>query len=100
MIARSEQETDVRKVTGEGGESIGDCQIQPGWWSGVMEEIGADDLTDPQDNVRTGCAIMAHLLERYGTTEDALSAYNSGGPGPTVYAASVLSAAIEGEKEC
>ena len=100
MLALIEQETGFHNVTGDGGDSVGYCQIQPKWWSGLMEEIGADDLTDPQDNFRTGCAIMAHLLERYGTTEDALSAYNSGGPGPTVYAASVLSAEIEWEKEC
>lgn len=95
MLALIEQETNFRNVTGDGGDSIGYCQIQPRWWSGLMEEIGADDLADPQDNFRTGCAIVAHLLERYGTTEDALSAYNSGSPGPTVYAASVLSAEIE-----
>ena len=95
MLALIEQETNFRNVTGDGGDSIGYCQIQSRWWSWLMEEIGAVDLTDPQDNFRTGCAIMAHLLERYGTTEDALSAYNSGGPGPTVYAASVLSAEIE-----
>lgn len=95
MLALIEQETNFRNVTGDGGDSIGYCQIQPRWWSGLMEEIGADDLTEPQDNFRTGCAIMAHLLEQYGTTEDALSAYNSGSPGPTVYAASVLSAEIE-----
>lgn len=100
MLALIEKETNFRNVAGDGGDSIGYCQIQPRWWSWLMEEIGADDLTDPQDNFRTGCAIMAHLLERYGTIEDALSAYNSGGPGPTVYAASVLSAEIEWEKEC
>lgn len=99
MLALIEQETNFRNVTGDGGDSIGYCQIQPKWWSWLMEEIGAVDLTDPQDNFRTGCAIMAHLLERYGTTKDALSAYNSGRPGSTVYAASVLSAEIEWEKE-
>ena len=36
-------------------------------------------------------AIMAYLVEQYGTTEEALSAYNTGSPDPTVYAASVLS---------
>ena len=95
MLALIEQETNFRNVTGDGGDSIGYCQIQSRWWSWLMEDIGAVDLTDPQDNFRTGCAIMAHLLEKYGTTEDALSAYNSGSPGPTVYAASVLSAEIE-----
>lgn len=95
MLALIEQETNFRNVTGDGGDSIGYCQIQPRWWSGLMEEIGADDLADPQDNFRTGCAIVAHLLERYGTTEDALSAYNSGSPGQTAYAVSVLSAEIE-----
>lgn len=92
MLALIEQETNFRNVTGDGGNSIGYCQIQPKWWSWLMEEIGADDLTDSQDNFRTGCAIMAYLVEQYGTTEEALSAYNTGSPDPTVYAASVLSA--------
>lgn len=92
MLALIEQETNFRNVTGDGGDSIGYCQIQPKWWSWLMEEIGADDLTDSQDNFRTGCAIMAYLVEQYGTTEEALSAYNTGSPDPTVYAASVLSA--------
>ena len=39
-----------------------------------MEEIGARDLTDPEDNFRTGCAILRQLLDKHGNIEDALSA--------------------------
>ena len=91
MLALVERETDFRNVQGDGGDSIGYCQIQPRWWSGLMEEIGAEDLTDPEDNFRTACAIMAQLTERYGNVEDALSAYNTGSAGPTKYASAVLS---------
>ena len=93
MLALIERETNFQNVTGDGGDSIGYCQIQPKWWSILMDEIGADDLTDPQDNFRTGCAIMSQLIDRYGTTECALSAYNSGSPNPTDYATAVLYAA-------
>ena len=53
----------------------------------------AEDLTDPQDNFRTGCAVMAYLSGKYGNTRDALSAYNTGSPGKTEYASAVLEAA-------
>ena len=91
MLALIERETDFRNIQGDGGDSIGYCQIQPRWWSGLMEEIGAEDLTDPEDNFRTACAIMAQLTERYGNVEDALSAYNTGSAGSTKYASAVLS---------
>lgn len=93
MLALIEQETNFRNVTGDGGDSIGYCQIQPKWWSWLMEEIGADDLTDSQDNFRTGCAILAHLAAFYGNVRDALSAYNTGSSGDTEYARAVLEAA-------
>ena len=55
-----------------------------------MEEIGADDLTDPFDNFRTACAILASHIERYGSVEAALTAYNRGSPGHSKYASGVL----------
>ena len=90
MLSLVERESNFRNIRGDGGDSIGYCQIQPRWWSGLMAEIGAEDLTDPEDNFRTACAILAELTERYGNVEDALSAYNTGKPGHTEYAAAVI----------
>lgn len=90
MLGLIERETNFRNIPGDGGDSAGYCQIQRKWWSGLMEEIGAEDLNEPYDNFRTACAIVAHLTEKHGTTEDALTAYNSGRPGPSKYATAVL----------
>lgn len=78
MVALIERETKFTNVMGDGGESYGYCQIQPKWWYGLMNEIGATDLKVPKDNFRTGCAIMAKLLNKYGSVEGALVAYNQG----------------------
>lgn len=89
-LAVVEQETDFRNIVGDDGASVGFMQIQDRWWGDLMEEIGARDLTDPEDNFRTGCAILRQLLDRYGNTEDALSAYNTGRPGETRYSREVM----------
>lgn len=81
MVALIEKETDFRNVMGDNGNSYGYCQIQPRWWYGLMSEIGATDLLIPEDNFRTACAIMHQLLEKYGSTEGALVAYNRGSYG-------------------
>lgn len=89
-LAVIEQETNFRNVKGDGGDSAGYMQIQRKWWKGLMAEIGAEDLTDPEDNFRTGCAILRQLIDKYGTVEDALSAYNTGKPGQTRYSREVM----------
>lgn len=90
MLGLIERETNFRNIPGDGGNAYGYCQIWPKWWSSLMEEIGADDLNDPYDNFRTACAIVAHLTEKHGSTESALTAYNSGKPGQSAYASTVL----------
>lgn len=90
MIALIHRETNFRNIPGDGGDSIGYAQVQPKWWSGLMEDIGAKDLTVPEDNFRTACAILASLTERYGNIEDALTAYNRGKPGSSEYATAIL----------
>lgn len=90
MLSLIYRETRFQNIAGDSGDSIGYCQIQPRWWSGLMEEIGAEDLMEPQDNFRTACAIVAQLTEKYGNVRDALSAYNTGSPGYTEYAATVM----------
>lgn len=99
MLALIEQETRFQNIKGDGGDSEGFCQIQDRWWSGLMAEIGAENLMDPEDNFRTGCAIMRQLMDKYVAVEDALSAYNRGKPGQTKYSREVLDKmeAIKGE---
>lgn len=75
-LAVMEQETNFRMVDGDGGDSIGFFQIQPRWWNGLAEEIGAD-LYDPVGNIRTGCAVIRNLLNQTGDDiEAALGKYN------------------------
>lgn len=93
MLALIEQESHFQNIVGDSGDSVGYCQIQEQWWSWLMEEIGADNLSDPVDNLRTGAAIMGYLIDRYGNERDALSAYNTGSPGHTEYASAVLAGA-------
>lgn len=90
MLALIEQETNFRNVKGDGGDSVGYMQIQSKWWSGLMAEICAENLMEPVDNFRTGCAILRQLLDKYGSVEDALSAYNRGRPGQTRYSREVM----------
>ena len=89
-LAVIEQETNFRNVTGDDGASVGYMQIQHRWWGGLMEEIGASDLTDPEDNFRTGCAIIRKLMDKYGSVDDALTAYNRGKPGQSKYSRDVM----------
>ena len=78
MVALIDRETQFQNVIGDSGDSIGYCQIQPKWWYGLMEDIGADNLAIPNDNFRTACAIMRQLMDKYESLEGALVAYNTG----------------------
>lgn len=89
-LAVVEQETEFQNVVGDGGDSAGYMQIQRKWWGDLMTEIGTEDLRDPEDNFRTGCAILRHLMDKHGNVEDALSAYNTGKPGDTRYSREVI----------
>lgn len=88
-LAVIRQETEFRNVIGDNGDSIGYMQIQPRWHKDRMERLGVTDLTDPYSNFRVGCDFLAELLSKY-TLEEALTAYNSGKPGKSEYAASVM----------
>ena len=93
MVALIDRETDFRNITGDNGRAYGYCQIWPKWWSGLMAEIGAEDLNEPYDNFRTAAAILARHMKNYGSIEDALTAYNTGGPGRSQYATDVMTTA-------
>lgn len=89
-LAVIETETGFNNLVGDNGNSIGYFQIQPRWCGALMAEIGVTDLTEPYQNFRTGCAILRQWLDKYGNERDALTAFNSGHPGESAYAASVL----------
>lgn len=83
------QETGFRNVTGDDGASCGYMQIQEQWHRDRMARLGVTDLMDPFGNFRVGCDYLAELLDQY-SLEEALTAYNSGRPGKSPYADSVI----------
>lgn len=67
---------------GDNGNSIGLMQIQPRWHSGLMEQLGCNNLHNPYQNVTVGITILASHVDRYdGNIEMALVAYNAGASG-------------------
>ena len=88
-LAVIRKETGFQNVMGDNGNSYGYMQIQPRWHEDRMERLGVTDLTDPYSNFRVGCDFLAELLSKY-TLEEALTAYNSGKPGKSEYATSVM----------
>lgn len=63
---------------GDGGNSYGLMQIQPRWNRERMDELNCHDLLDPFQNVTVGIDILADYLDRYGSLEWSLMAYNGG----------------------
>lgn len=86
ILAMIEQESGYRyDCTGDDGESIGYMQIMQKWHEDRMEAVGATDLLDPYQNIRVGVDYMKELIDRYGTIQDALAAYNHGAAGAREY---------------
>lgn len=90
LLGLIERETRFTNAAGDSGRSQGYCQIQKKWWGSLMDEIGAEDLTVPKDNFRTAAAILRYLTDRFGSLEDALTAYNTGHSGQSTYADGVM----------
>lgn len=61
---------------GDNGNSIGLMQVQPRFNAHRLKQ--GESLLDPQVNVRVGCELLSELLEKYGTLDKALTAYNAG----------------------
>ena len=63
--------------------AIGLMQLLPETAAGIAERTGGSrfetaDLYDPELNVRYGSWYLRHLLDKYGSEEQALTAYNGG----------------------
>lgn len=91
------ESTYYSKAVGDNGNSIGLLQIQPKWHSARMERLNCDDLFNPYQNVVVGVDYLAENLNRYGSIEAALTAYNAGSYTGTVtqYAKTVVAMAAE-----
>ena len=63
---------------GDDGRSLGLMQIQPKHHIKTMIALNSTDLFDVQENIRVGVAILKDLLNRYGSINAAIVAYNAG----------------------
>ena len=82
---------------GDNGNSYGLLQIQPKWHSNRMEKLGCTDLLDPYQNVTVAVDYLCELLNRYGSIDKALTAYNRGHYAGTVtkYAKGIMAKAAD-----
>ena len=79
VLAMIEHESGyVFDAVGDGGKSKGYMQIYETCHTDRMERLGADDLMNPYQNVLVGIDFLSYLLDKYGTVQDALAAYNYG----------------------
>ena len=82
VIALIEKESGYRfDKVGDDGHSIGYMQIYEECHRDRMERLNVTDLTNPYQNVLVGIDYLSELIERYGTIQDALAAYNYGEKG-------------------
>jgi soluble lytic murein transglycosylase len=77
------QESKFRADARSDSGAIGLMQLLPGTARGIATRTGGSrfedaDLLDPEINIRYGCWYLRHLLDKYGTLERALAAYNGG----------------------
>lgn len=79
VLAMIERESGyVFDAVGDDGNSIGYMQVYEKWHIDRMERLGVNDLKNPYHNVLVGIDFLSYLLEKYGTVQDALAAYNYG----------------------
>ena len=77
------QESKFRSNARSASGAVGLMQLRPGTAEGIAARTGGsrfevDDLLDPEINVRYGSWYLRHLLDKYGSEEKALAAYNGG----------------------
>jgi soluble lytic murein transglycosylase len=79
IYQESKFDADARSESG----AIGLMQLLPETAEGIATRTGGtrfeqDDLFDPEINIRYGSWYLRHLLDKYGSEEEALAAYNGG----------------------
>lgn len=84
-------------AVGDNGNSLGLLQVQPRWHSERMAKLNCPNLLDPYQNVVVAVDYLCELLNKYGSLDKALTAYNRGHYNGTVteYARIVLAKAEE-----
>lgn len=79
IVAMIERESGYKfDRIGDDGNSIGYMQVYESAHDDRMKRLGCESLLNPYQNVRVGIDYMAELIEKYGTIQDALAAYNYG----------------------
>lgn len=82
IVAMIERESGYQfDAVGDDGRSFGYMQINATANAERIEESGCTDMLNPYQNVRVGIGLMKDLIEKYGTIQDALTAYNYGETG-------------------
>lgn len=71
-VIRTESAFQAGALSSKGAQ--GAMQIMPQ----TQEELGLEDPFDPEANVMAGCAYLRRQLDRFGSLELALAAYNAG----------------------
>jgi soluble lytic murein transglycosylase len=77
------QESKFRPNARSSQGAVGLMQLLPETAKGIATRTGGsafqvDDLLDPEINIRYGSWYLRHLLDKYGSEERALTAYNGG----------------------
>ena len=101
MAMACKESTYDTSVVGDGGNSYGLLQVQPKWHYERMLKLGCTDLLDPYQNVTVAVDYLGELLNRYGSMDKALTAYNRGSYNGAVtqYAKTVLAYAEQIKNE-
>jgi soluble lytic murein transglycosylase len=79
IYQESKFQADARSESG----AVGLMQLLPETAKGIATRTGGSrfqvsDLLDPEINIRYGCWYLRHLLDKYGSVDRALAAYNGG----------------------
>jgi soluble lytic murein transglycosylase len=79
IYQESKFDADAESASG----AVGLMQLLPSTGQGIADRTGGEewtpaDLRSPELNVRYGCWYLRHLLQKYGSEELALAAYNAG----------------------
>lgn len=77
------QESKFKPEARSDAGAIGLMQLLPETARGIAARTGGhefrvEDLDDPEINIRYGSWYLRHLLDKYGSEEQALAAYNGG----------------------